>query len=240
MSIKYSYWLLALPILALAGCARYPTSDQVPPDVPPRTIYSEITVAGLINPNYFYFLALNTDSTHEGPVPVTTGTGFGNGWGTISSTPPQGPVRQPPYFVEYHNGFFQQFRVNPLTGIAESQGQPYRAQILAADHTPAGNGPILAVEVDTRQIVPPGVLQPDFVELNWITMERIALQPQEVGINQQYDGFDASGNNFFEVTLGSTNTWISGVGSVPNEPSNDTTNLHDIDLIGWRIEVRIH
>jgi len=227
-------------LLWLAGCARYPTGNELGPNIPPLTLYSEITLADNIKPNHYYFMALNTDGTSQGPVPVIAGIGFGNGWGTISGTGPNDPVRQPPFFVEYYNGTFTQYRVNPATGVAESLGTPYRGQILAADRTPSIIGPIITVEVDARQIMPTGVALPSFVQLNWITMERIAQNPQEIGVSQQYDGFGADGNLYFQVPFDQTGPWISGVGSIPPQPSKNTLrpDTQDLNIINWRVEVR--
>ncbi len=87
--MRYMFAALALVCLAcLAGCARYPTG-VVTSTVPAQTIYSEITVAGNINPAYYYFFAIDTRGiSSAGPVPVTIGTGFGNGWGTLSDVSP--------------------------------------------------------------------------------------------------------------------------------------------------------
>ena len=258
--MRYLIGLLLLLLLLIAGCARYPAPGQFGPVVPPRTIYTELTVRGeYVNPSYYYFFAIDTSGNPQaGPVPVTTGTGFGNGWGTLFNTNSnqQQPPRQPPFFVEYHNGTFEQFRVNPATvtdvspGIAESLGVPYRAYILDASHTPALRGPIISLEIDTSLLTQPGQPLPDTLEVNWITIEKPYGDPGSViGEPLPYDGFGPKGNQYFEVPITTTNTWISGVGATPEELAygqtysdgqiENSTSDADIDEISWRIEVRL-
>lgn len=237
-------FILAL-VLSLAGCARYP-STSVTNITPAQTIFSEVTVAGNINPAYYYFFAIDTSgNSSEGPVPVTLGTGFGNGWGTLSNVSASANPQQPPFFVEVHNGTAEQFRVDPTTGIANSLGAPYRWQVLAADNTQALAGPNLTVEVDASLLMPTGKTLPSFVNVNWITVQQIAQQPQNISAQTVYDGFTGtssnSGNGFFQVPLGASNVWISGVNSVPPQQVNSpASSLPDINLVNWRIEDRLN
>jgi len=61
-----------------------------------------------------------------------------------------------------------------------------------------------------------------------------------IGVRKQYDGFGPSGNTFlFDVPLTVTQTLESGVGVSPEELPRDTTSIDDIDMIHWRVEVRL-
>ncbi len=59
-------------------------------------------------------------------------------------------------------------------------------------------------------------------------------------MRKQYDGFGPTGNTFlFDVPLGVTQNLESGVGVSPEELPRDTTSIDDIDMIYWRVEVRL-
>ena len=224
--------LLTALSLLMAGCARFPT-NAVPSDAPPRTLLSEITLRGRLNPDYYYFLALGVDQTRAtGPVPVVTGPELTNGWGTISGLAPNQPIQQPPFFVQIHNNSFAQFRNGIYVGV------PYRYEI-----TP--DGMTVRVEIDQRLLDPllTGVTEP-IVQLNWITMRSITVQIDEIGLGKEYDGFGPRGNNYLDaVPLQVTRLWVSGQDGVPDEPvygpEETTAQTADIDISQWKVEVKI-
>ncbi len=224
-------WLGVMSVVLLplfAGCARFPTTET-PSGAPPRTLYSEITVAGEINPTYYYFLAIDTDGNQvDGPVPVVTGPELGNGWGTISGLGPNDPIQEPPFYVMYHNGTFEQFR----NGIP--LGRPFNAEV-------SQDRKRIILEIDQRVLAPTGTALPSIVQLNWITMPDLTIPPQNVGFIKEYDGIGPSGNNYLD-TIPLTQSWIRYSGDeygTPLELPNDTTTTADIDLIGWRVEIRL-
>lgn len=215
-------------VLLLAGCARYP-SDQTNPVVPPITLRSSITVAGQINPAYYYFLAIDTDGNDaNGPVPVVSGPELGNGWGTISGLGPNDPIKEPPFYVIYNGGSFQEYR------NGQPIGRPYNAEV-TSDRTG------LVVEIDVRDLVPSGTLLPDTLQLNWITMKDLTIPPQDIGYTKEYDGFGPTGTDYlFDVPLNQNWTRASGDEyGTPAELPNDTTTTGDIDLIGWSVDIRL-
>ncbi len=215
-------------LVLLGGCARYP-SDGSTPDIPPITLRSTITVAGGINPAYYYFLAIDTDNDDgDGPVPVVSGPEQGTGWGTISGLGPNDPVAVPPFFVVYNGGSFQQYRDN------QPIGRPYRAE-LSADRRS------LTVEIDARELVPAGTTLPARLQLNWITMKDLTIPPQDIGRPKEYDGFGPTGTDYlYAVPLNQNWSRASGdLYGTPQEQRNDTTATADIDLIGWSAEIRL-
>lgn len=232
-------WSLILGLLGalLAGCARFPTGDQVT-NAPPRTLYSEITLNGPINPNYYYFLALGVDQTRStGPVPVVTGPELSNGWGTITGLP-SNQVQIPPFFVQFHNNTFAQFRRQAEQ--TEYLGAPYRYGTTTVD----GRGRIW-VEIDQRLLEPfLGTTANPIVQLNWITMQVITVPPEQIGLGKQYDGFGVTGNGYLDaVPLTTAITWESGINGQPVEPpygpDERTAQDPSIDMIDWRVDVRI-
>src|SRR5688572_2526371 len=77
--------VVSLVLLALApcGCARTPSGAV---QTPTRQLILDLTVAGRIQPNLQYYLALDLDADQNtGPLPVV-GPPWGNGWGTGSIT----------------------------------------------------------------------------------------------------------------------------------------------------------
>lgn len=223
--MRFVWLIILLMPLVVAGCARYPTTDTVS-NVPERTLISSITVNGEINPAYYYFLAIDTDAdSGDGPVPIVTGPELGNGWGTISDTPPGQQPPEPPFWVQYHNGRFEQFQ------NGRAIGSPYRAEISPDRKT-------MTVEIDEADIATP---LPTNIQLNWITQERIDTSVQVIGLAKDYDGFGPRGNTFVNMELGEANAppLISGENGVVEELPNDTTDIADIDLIEWRIQERI-
>jgi len=223
--------LLFVVVLAVlcAGCARYPTTE-IPNTVPSRTLVSQITVQGVINPAYYYFFALNvgTDPSH-GPVPLVTSQALANEWGILSGYGPNDPVLIPPFYVMYHNGSFQQYRAGaPI-------GPPYIGRVSQDRKT-------LYVEVDVSLITATGQPAATNVQINWITTNTIIPSPADVGTTKIFDGFGYYGNDYLDtVPLDTARVWQSGVNGVLDEYSGDynTAGYPDIDMISWQVEVRI-
>lgn len=229
--------LTGLVILSLAGCARFPAAGVENP-APPRTIYSEIDLRGPSDPNCYYFFALGTDQTNAtGPVPIVTGIGNGNSWGTISPLP-SGEEQEPPFYVQYHTGTdtpnaFAQFRHIPGQPV-EYLGAPYRAGVSA-------DGTRIWVEIDQRLLDPLlGTATNPYVQVNWITLTTLSSSVDPSGISKEYDGFGPSGNDYFPAgPITVTQTWRSGENGIVAEPAEDTATTPAIDMVGWAIETRI-
>ncbi|MHB0936479.1 MAG: hypothetical protein ACYDCO_08455 [Armatimonadota bacterium] len=213
-------------VVLLAGCARYP-ADQGPSDIPPVTITTEITLDGDYNPAYYYFFAIDTDADDaDGPVPVVTGPELGNGWGTISGLGPDDPIEEPPFYVMFNGGSFQQFR------NGEPVGQPFRGEVR--------NNDTIVLEIDARELVAEGDPLPNTIQVNWITMKDLTIPPQGAGYIKEYDGFGFTGYDYLAyVPLDQNRTFYSGEPGVPEETSNDTTITPAIDMIGWEVGIRL-
>lgn len=224
--------IIAFCLLLFSGCARYPTT--LPPvNTPERTIYSRIVLnsvaGGLVRASAYYFLAVGIDqSSATGPVPVVTGIGNSNGWGTIAPLP-GGQVQEPPFYIVCHNNSFAMYR----QGIY--LGQPFRSGIV--------NNQEIWVEFDLALLTPllNGDLTNKVIQMNWITLATLDA-PTIPGTIKDYDGFGADGNSYFTVPLDAATSWTSGVGTAPDEPEygifERTTANPSIDMIRWGIEVR--
>ncbi|MHB9025691.1 MAG: hypothetical protein ACYC7E_16230 [Armatimonadota bacterium] len=225
--MRLLYLILFVPAMAVlfAGCARFPAGGGGGV-APARTLLSEITVLGSINPTYYYFLAINTDGDPDhGPVPIVTGPELGNGWGTLAGFPPEAYPIEPPFYVEYHNGLFQEYQ------NGQPIGQPYRGEVTQ-------NGTGLLVEID---LVDLGAVVSDRIQLNWITNEKISTNPSDLGIAKEYDGFGPQGTNYIDITsLLTTQSFYSGENGIVAELPDDSTSVADIDMIGWHVEVKIN
>lgn len=102
MSVLFPKLLRPLLVLLLflpAGCAKSPSSGSTSPVSGPQLIVT-MTVAGTINPNYYYYILFNVNNTPgpsgtsvTGPVPVVA-TPYGNGYAAGAYT----------NYVEYNSG----------------------------------------------------------------------------------------------------------------------------------------
>lgn len=217
---------ILVAVLLLAGCARYP-SDQEPTDIPPVTLTTRITLDGEYNPAYYYFFAVDTDADDaDGPVPVVTGPELGNGWGTISGLGPNDPIEEPPFYVMFYGGSFQEFR------NGEPIGQPFRAEVQ--------NNNTIILEIDARRLVPEGEPLPETIQVNWITLTTLTTPPQNTGDIKEFDGFGFTGYDYLAyVPLDQNRTIYSGEPGIPAETAGDTTLTPAIDMIEWEVGVRL-
>lgn len=104
-----TWGLVLLLALSLAGCANQ--GSLIGPTQPDAVVDFSFTMAGPIDPNAYYFLALDVldDGGATFPVPVAAGPYWGNGWGTGTIT----------HFLEYHMGQYDLYRTQ-LNTILDS------------------------------------------------------------------------------------------------------------------------
>jgi hypothetical protein len=208
-----------LVTLALAGCARFP---EVPVQPSGRQLVITMTVAGRINPSYFYFVAFNTGpDTTRGPLPVV-GPPWGNGWGTGTIT----------HFVRYAEGGYRVFRIVPGTnnlGIIDTGSPP----ITYVEPGPGGNS--LRFTIDLSQITTPGVPVDEIQNLtvNFITTDVVPQDPNFPG-PKYYDGL-GEGNDFLSISTAGNRLYSNS--DFPIEPPGDVP-IADLDIIDWSIEVQ--
>jgi hypothetical protein len=215
--------------LVLSGCARWPIISDGDTS-PLRSLTVSLTVAGTINPNYYYFVAIDTDgNTSTGPVPDATG--LANGWGILAPTSPGQPVQAPAYYVEYHNGTF----IEVVNG--QPLGQPYQYSV---------NGNTMTMTLDLAHL---GTPIPPSVQFNLITQENLTTASPGQILVKSYDGIGFDGNDYLaDLRLDVAQTLTANQPGTPQElrygsTYSDGTSVEattanaGIDLTGWQIQV---
>jgi hypothetical protein len=208
--------------LAATGCARYPAEiigQQY------NLLIMDLTVSGDINPNYYYYWAIDTAAGDTGPLPVIQGPFFGNGWGTGAIT----------HYVEFTNNQFRVFRFEPGTEPQENKvielGPPY-------DSARQADGLRVELDLDTLKANPADP-PPRSVHLNFITVNVLVLAGDLPTADRAYDGLGPTGNNYLRsVSLQEERVIANTQGGFSYEAPNDT-DAPDIDLTDWRVEVRL-
>lgn len=222
--------LAGLAMLLAAGCARFPEgADQTQVR---RRLTVTFDVAGRINPNYYYFIAIDTTGDPgAGPVPVVSAP-FGNGWGTGEIT----------HYVRYHLGSFEVFRFREGSNLLlpDPLGTPF--QFNRPEDAP-GNRIQVVLDLDTLRATTDAPL--DRINLNIITTDRIDIEPTFLA-TKMYDALGATGNHFvnFSVNVNQTLSNATALfgdpeeaGDLPPQPAPGV-EVNDLDLVNWSVEVR--
>jgi len=124
-----AYLLVTSLAIALIGCARWPEGSDGG-NLPERLLDIVVEFADAIDPTAFYFICFDTDGdTDTGPLPISRGPFWGNGWGTGTITA----------YVEYSSAGYRVYRslmlsslVDPAGGITAVTGNPTLS--IAGDH----------------------------------------------------------------------------------------------------------
>jgi hypothetical protein len=218
---------LALGLLLLAGCANTPPGAVAPP---PRQMILTETVAGIIAPEDFYYLAMDfSGDPAQGPVPVI-GPPWGNGWGAGSIT----------HYVLIHGNQAQVYRVRPGTNLLEADflGTPF-------DFRPAINTGVLQVTLDLNTLVP-ATSSVTFGDFNFINTDRVDVDPRFNG-PKLVDAFGDNGTRFVPIPIRTnrvfTNNDFSDSGEAAGDvllvPDRIPANAPNLDIVNWQIEVRL-
>lgn len=219
----------ALPLAALALAAIVGGCAQVPPEAHALAIQRQLIVtfdmAGSVNPEYYYFIAIDTNGDPaSGPVPVVSAP-WGNGWVTGSVT----------HFVEYHQGVYQVYKFRPGTNLLQFDplGTPFQY------NRPEGTSRIQVVlDMDTLGT------NLNRINLNLITTDRINIEPNFLG-TKLYDGLGLSGNSYINIPVTVNQTFSNAqsldpehAGDVPPQPAGGV-DVSQIDIVNWSVEVRV-
>jgi hypothetical protein len=213
-------------LLVAAGCAHTPAGVAGPP---PRQLLLTETVAGLIAPEDFYYLAMDfSGDAAKGPVPVI-GPPWGNGWGAGSIT----------HYVLIHGNQAQVYRIRPGTNLLGSDflGRPF-------DFRPPVNSGTLSVTLDMDTLIDP-TSSVTFTNVNFINTDRVDVDPRFNG-PKLVDAFGDNGTRFVPIPIRTnrvfTNQDFSGAGEPQGDvllvPDRIPANAPDLDIVNWQIEVR--
>ena len=207
--------------LALSGCARVP-QGAVGPGL--RRLIVEATVRGSINPDYHYFFAINASGdAATGPVPVISPP-WGNGWSAGTMT----------HYVYCHSsqpGYYGVYRVDDLATLLTST---YIDRPIEYSNPYGGN--LIRFVLDLDRLLPAGTPLPPEISVNFITTDVVPRDPNYRG-RKLVDGLGPAGNSFVTIPL-RTNRVFTNADSTTPETSGDVADP-DLDLVDWRIEVRL-
>jgi hypothetical protein len=189
-----------------------------------------MTVAGVIAPENFYYLALDASGDDSsGPVPVF-GPPWGNGWGTGRIT----------HYVRIRGGQAEVYLIRPGTNLLESVflGRPF-------DYRPStDSGMPLTVTLDLNTIVPTSS-NVTFINVNYIATDRVDVDPRFTG-PKLVDAFGDTQTRFISIPIATNRVFTNLDFPTPIERSGDVllvpdrvpATAPDLDIVDWRIEVR--
>jgi hypothetical protein len=229
-------------VLLLTGCAEYPPSNGSSSSGAMLNI--TMTVAGQINPNYYYFVVFNNvNDPHgtNGPEPVIAPP-WGNGFvaGAATSYVEYSPTQPGDGYLIYK---FSGSTIQQSTAV----GAPSQDTAVA----PGGN--TIQFQIPLSQLATSGVSASDtnYIQVNFIATNRIPVNPEDTSPKE----FDALGdshpgtgqlNDYITIpTVQSNNYSDSSIGDEPTGDEEVTNgsggyspvNDPDVDISGWSIQI---
>ncbi|MGQ9462983.1 MAG: hypothetical protein ACUVTP_08235 [Candidatus Fervidibacter sp.] len=215
-------WLVTLAFW-LVGCAKFPEQPVTP--VSKDRLIITLVYAAPIDPNYFYYVAIDSDGDpRTGPLPALTRP-WGNGWGVPLDETLGSRID---FFVEIFRQSAQVFRIQVFQ-------PPFITQLLGPPidfSFPQPNQ--IRIVLDLRQLFPQGQI-PERVELNFISVSELKTNPYDNTPRTGFDALGPTGNDFISIPLTSTQTFRNGQGWV-QETSGDA-QIDSLDLTDWEVRV---
>lgn len=233
-----SVLILLIPL----GCANTPPGAGSTSG--PQLIVT-MTVAGTINPQYFYFVLFNNanDTTgSNGPIPVIAAP-WGNGF-AAGRTANAGLTQYVEYAASQPQGFGV-YGIVPGSNLRSSTYLGIPVQSSATNNT-------LQFQIPLAQLATAAVplSKINSVQINFLATNTVPIDPNYTGTKY----FDALGNS---TDIGSINSYIT-ISTLQNgiyqnsdhnlEPSGDVAeagngvyrpvNEPDLDIVNWSVEVR--
>lgn len=237
-----------LPILALGGCAKSPAGAVAGNFT---RISFRVRVAGHINPNYIYDVAIHADTDPDpepqfAPVPV------------LNANNPNGRVAgSPTHFVEFDalNSQVEPFVLyrfakreevqnpsDPTNPIAlESWARSIRRRIVNFEQVDLGTSTELRFDLFTDQLVDADADAQNLksLQVNFLTMNRLANQGSgNRVIDSLGDNATSNLNQYIRIDLRTNQTYSNTVGPGAGlEPTGDSPDP-DLDIIDWSVDVQ--
>jgi hypothetical protein len=217
------HWLIGI-LAFLVGCAKFP--EQPPTPISRDRIVVTLTYAAAVRPDFFYYIAIDSDGDpRTGPLPALTRP-WGNGWGipfdeTLGS--------RIDLFVEVSHQSAQVFRIQVFQPPFTTQplGPPLDFSFLQPNQT--------HIILDLRQLFPPPDLLPERLEMNFISVSELKTNPYDNTPRTGFDALGPTGNDFISIPLTSTQTFRNGQGWVA-ETSGDA-QIDALDLTDWEVRI---
>lgn len=241
--MKNTFRLLLLSLLTFvftSGCAKAPNSVATNQS----QLIVTLTVAGQINPNYYYFVLFNNTSNPSssvGPIPVIN-TPWGNGFATGEFTS----------FMRYNqsqpNAGYEMFSITPGTNLLSFQYLGAPSQYTAV----SSGGNTLRFQIPLSQLATSRISadQINSLQVNFITTDYIPVDPN-ASITKNFDALGDARANVINspITISTQQSRVYHNSDFPPaEPSGDVTttgngtfanvNMPDLDIVDWTIEVR--
>ena len=252
--------LLALLLLLPAGCAKSPSGGGTSPVSGPQLIVT-MTVAGNINPNYYYYILFNVNNTPgpdntsvTGPVPVVAAP-YGNGYAAGAFT----------NYVEYNSGQpggtnFNYYAPIASTNLLQSVtlGQSRLIQPLVQGNTLTFQLPLAYLATSTVTAD-----QINSLQVNFIATNVVPVNGQNITVAKYFDCLyppQQAGNSyvtlpirdvngtlltrFFSNTADGVNEgsgdvaqYVNGVPIVVSGTTSDGVTTNDLDITNWTINL---
>jgi hypothetical protein len=209
--------------LILAGCASTP--NNATPNTGVRIIVT-MSVAGDIDPNYHYFVAIDTSGqSSPGPLPVV-GPPWGNGWGTGNIT------NYIIFDAAQPQGGYGVYQMVPGTNLL---GTVYVGPPINITTPPSGSNR-LQFTIDLGQLATPTtpITSISQVNINFITTDIIPLDPNYSG-PKYFDALGPTGNDFITISLNTSQIYSN---SQTNIESAGDVAIPNLDIVDWSVEVQ--
>jgi hypothetical protein len=250
--------MLALLLLLPAGCAKSPSTGSSSPVSGPQLIVT-MTVAGNINPNYYYYILFNVNNTPgpnnsavTGPVPVVA-TPYGNGYAAGAFT----------NYVEYNSGQpggtnFNYYAVDPTLFNSQPLGQ---ARLIQAQTV----GSTLTFQLPLAYLATANVTAPDInsLQVNFITTNVVPVNGQNISTAKYFDALyppQQAGNSYVNLIIRDANgtllantftnngsgvsessgdvaQYVNGVPEIVSGTTPDGVTTNDLDITNWTIQL---
>jgi len=239
-------------LFLIAGCAKTPSGITTSSPVSGPQVFVTMTVAGTLNPNYYYFVLFNVNEAKgpgtnlTGPVPVVAAP-YGNGFAAGAFT----------NYVEYHNGQpggtnfgFWTISADLLTPSYLGSSSPYLVQSQAGSNTFTVQIPLAALATTSNPLDAIQTIEVNFIATNVVPPPSDTLTAKYV--DSLYTTTDASNLNRF-IIIPTTQSGIYQNSDQNIEPSGDVAqfvngfptqvtpaqfaDVNDLDIINWSVQI---
>ena len=259
-ALRLRLWPLLTALLLLpAGCAKSPSGGGTSPVSGPQLLVT-MTVAGNINPNYYYYVLFNVNNTPgpnnssiTGPIPVVAAP-YGNGYAAGAFT----------NYVEYNGALpggtsFNYFAVDSTLFNSQVLGQDRLVQKQAVGNTLTFQLPLAYLTTTTATTA----AQINSLEVNFIATNVVPPNGQNITVPKYFDALyppqqagnsyvtliirDAGGtllaNTFNNSTSGVNESagdvaqYVNGVPIIVGGTTAEGVTTPDLDITGWSIQL---